>query len=151
MITDRTAADVSKALEIRRDYVQKGLPLTAEQVQTLERGTITINTLNRIEEKQAEISELIRSWGYYGGTRIINKAWTAYDIFSADDLNRLVDNTKKLKNAYFQYLTTPNVPGAAYRYDGINDLEKILVDLQQMAASMGEYFRECNTFFCGEA
>ena len=64
MIYNRTATDVSLAKRLRAEKVQKFIELTDDEVQTLERGTITINTLNRIEDKQAEIKAMLDDMGY---------------------------------------------------------------------------------------
>ena len=58
MIFDRTQEDVDTAVRLRNEKVKEFKNLTNEEINTLERGTITINTLNRIENKQTEIAEL---------------------------------------------------------------------------------------------
>ena len=65
MIFDRTAADVEEAIRIRKEKVQKMQDLTEEEINILERGTLTINTLNRIEEKQEELKNLFEQDFYF--------------------------------------------------------------------------------------
>ena len=64
MIYNRTEEDVKNALEIRKNVIQQGQEPTDEQREILERGMLTINTLNRIKNKQSELSKLILSMGY---------------------------------------------------------------------------------------
>ena len=52
MIFDRTQNDVDTAIRLRREKVQTFQELTESEIVILEKGTLTINTLNRIESKQ---------------------------------------------------------------------------------------------------
>ena len=90
MIFDRTSADVNNARKIREEKIKKFIELNESEYNTLERGTITINTLNRIEEKQAELKVLFDSQGYYTPF-IVNKHWTDDDIFGEGDFQRIIN------------------------------------------------------------
>ena len=57
MIFDRTQEDIEKAYELR-SKLQNGDSLTESEMTLLERGTLTINTLNRIEEKIIQLIEV---------------------------------------------------------------------------------------------
>ena len=59
MITDRTVQDINSAKKIREEKIQKFIALTQDDIKTLEKGFITINTLNRISNKQKEISDIL--------------------------------------------------------------------------------------------
>ena len=59
MIFDRTQNDVDTAILIRSEKVQNFETLTESEIATLEKGTLTINTLNRIENKQSELKNLV--------------------------------------------------------------------------------------------
>ena len=149
MIFDRTQNDVDTAIRIRAEKVQTFAELTDADVTALERGTITINTLNRVEEKQEELKNIFNDMGYWN-TPIINKAWDATQIFDVDDLERIFSNTEVLKQAFYEYKSTPKTPTARYHYQNINDIEKILYDLDKMIEDVKSRFRECGTFECGE-
>lgn len=149
MIYDRTAADVELAKSIRSNKVQNSISLTDEDVTALERGTLTINTLNRIEEKQAELKTLINNEGYYN-INISNKFWSYNDIFAAEDLKRIINNDNILKNAFFVYLSTPQTPNAKYDYEVLNAIEEILYDLDVMINDVKSNYKECGAFECGE-
>lgn len=150
MIYDRTVADVNLALEIISKKVKQFVQLTDKDVQTLERGTITINTLNRIESKQNELRSLFNDLGYWN-TDIQIKTWTFNDIFSITDFERILRNTDILREAFYVYSSTPSTPQSRYHYEVINSIEKILYDLEQMIDDMKSKYRECGTFQCGEA
>ena len=84
MIINRTITDVNEASRIREEVIKRFLTPTDAERQTLERGTLTINTLNRIENEQEAIKTLLNSIGYYNNL-IINKSWTTSDYFSSAD------------------------------------------------------------------
>ena len=149
MIFDRTQNDVDTAIILRREKVQKFQELSESEIATLEKGTLTINTLNRIESKQDELKNLFNDMGYWN-TPITNKTWGENDIFNVDEFQRILDNTNILRQAFFVYKATPNTPPISYYWDDINALEKILNDLDVMINDVKSNYRECGTFYCGE-
>ena len=149
MIFDRTQNDVDTAIILRREKVQKFQALTESEIATLEKGTLTINTLNRIETKQEELKNLFNDMGYWN-TPITNKTWNENDIFNVDEFQRILDNTNVLRRAFFVYKATPNTPPISYYWDDINSLEKILNDLDVMINDVKSHYRECGTFESGE-
>jgi hypothetical protein len=149
MITNRTQYDVDTAILIRNTKVKKFEALTESDINYLERGTITINTLNRIENKQDELKNLFNDMGYWN-TPITNKVWGENDIFNVDEFQRILDNTNILRNAFFVYKDTPNTPPISYHWQNINALEKILNDLDVMINDVKSNYRECGNFESGE-
>lgn len=149
MIFDRTQNDVDTAIILRREKVQKFQALTESEIATLEKGTLTINTLNRIETKQEELKNLFNDMGYWN-TPITNKMWGENDIFNVNEFQRILDNTDVLRQAFFVYNATPNTPPVSYHYKDINALEKILNDLDVMINNIKADYRYCGEFECGE-
>ena len=149
MIFDRTQNDVDTAILIRNTKVKNFEELMESDINYLEKGTITINTLNRIESKQEELKNLFNDMGYWN-TPITNKVWGENDIFNVDDFQRILDNTNILRQAFFVYKDTPNTPPISYHFEDINALEKILYDLDVMINDVKSHYRECGTFGCGE-
>ncbi len=150
MIFDRTQTDIDNAVKIRKEKVQTFQSLTDKDVATLERGLLTINTLNRIEEKQEELKNLFEE-DYYFVDKIEHKTWTYTDYFKQADFDRILFNLEMLKKAYFVFSNTPEIPDNNYRkYQTINDAEKILFDLDLMINDVKSHYRECGTFECGE-
>ena len=133
MIFDRTQNDVDTAIILRNTKVKfdpitmqptNTEELTESEIATLEKGTITYNTLNRIENKQDELKNLFNDMGYWN-TPITNKVWNETQIFNADEFQRIIDNTITLRQAFFVYKNTPNTPPISYHWQDINALEKI--------------------------
>ena len=149
MIFDRTQNDVDTAILLRNTKVKKFETLTESEIATLEKGMLTINTLNRIETKQRRIKKSFYAMGYWN-TPITNKTWGENDIFNADEFQRILDNTNVLRKAFFVYKDTPNTPPISYYWDDINSLEKILYDLDVMINDVKSNYRECGNFECGE-
>ena len=149
MIFDRTQNDVDTAKLLRDTKVKKFETLTESEIATLEKGTLTINTLNRIEEKQEDLKGILNDMGYWN-TPITNKVWGENDIFNVVDFQRILDNTNVLRNAFFVHKDTPNTPPISYHWQDINALEKILYDLDVMINDVISHYRECGTFQSGE-
>lgn len=156
MIYDRTQIDVDNAISIRNKKIkldETGKPadleqLTESEINYLERGTLNANTLNRIEEKQAELSELFNELGYWN-TNITNKTWAIGDDFYADEFDRVLNNEKTLINAFFVRSDTPSLPTSFLGYQDTNSVEKILHDLDVMINDVKSNYRECGNFECG--
>jgi hypothetical protein len=149
MIFDRTQSDVDTAILLRDTKVKKFEELTESEIATLEKGTITYNTLNRIENKQEELKNIFNDMGYWN-TPITNKVWGENNIFNVDEFQRIIDNTNVLRQAFFVYNATPNTPPVSYHYNDINAIEKILYDLDVMINDVKSHYRECGTFESGE-
>ena len=149
MITDRTQEDVDSAKNIIDSKVKLFLELTDEDLKTLERGTIGIGTINRIESKQEELKNKMESNGYFV-ENIETKTWVYGDIFDETDFLLLINNTALLRDALFTYSDSPLNVYLSYDYENINNLEKILVDMESILDYMIANFRECGTFYSGE-
>ena len=148
MIFDRTISDVRNAQRIRKDKVQKGEALTEAEKSVLERGTLSYNTLNRIELKQAELASVLTEMGY--PVSIVNKQWATEAIFTESEFIRIIDNNAKLRKSFFVYKNTPMDAVPAYRYSEINALEHILYDLERMIEYVKSKYRRCGMYNCGE-
>lgn len=149
MIYDRTESDVENSKIIRETKIQKGLSLTEEETAVMERGTLTISTLNRIEKKQEDLSNKFEDMAYFG-EKIDTKSWDSSNIFFKNDYERILLNLRKLIRIFFIYSTTPNIPTVSFHYQSVNDLEKILYDLEEMVKDVENNYRECGIYRCGE-
>ena len=150
MIFDRTQNDVDTAILLRDTKVKNFEELTEREIATLEKGTLTINTLNRIESKQEELKNLFNDMGYWN-TPISTRQWAYADIFEGTQFDRILNNLEILIKSFFIYKDTPNVPDNNYRkYQTINDVEKIIYDLDVMINDVKSRYKRCGTFRCGE-
>ena len=90
MIFNRTAADVEEAKKIRENKVKTGQPLTEREIEVLERGMFTLSSINRIQDKQFELKNLINEIGYYS-TPIIIKNFEETDFFTKEDFEQIIN------------------------------------------------------------
>lgn len=148
MIFDRTLSDVTQAVEIREKKVKGGQELTESDIEILSRGFLTVETLNRISQKQSEIKEILNTMGYYN-TPVVVKTWGLGDYFLKSDLENIVKNNEILRKAYYVFATTPKEAVARAHFEELNKIEKTLFDLGEMADDMMSRFRLCGTFNCG--
>ena len=147
MIFDRTQNDVDTAVSLRNKKVKEFESLTSEEINTLERGTITINTLNRIENKQMELANLFSQLSI--NVKIENKNWEKTQIFNRAEFQRILDNLNVLVKSFCVYRNTPNVPRVSYHFEDINSIEKILFDLEELYNKALKSFVYCGTLYCG--
>ena len=141
--------DVNNAWALILEKVQPKLPLTEAERETLSRGTIGIDTLNRIEDKCAELVDIFAMLGYDEVEGVSCKVWTHEDIFYSRELSRVLNNVNILRNAYFVYGYTPPTPQARYHYTAINAIEKILYDLEEITDKVSQSFIYCGTIHSG--
>ena len=147
MIFDRTQNDVDTAILLRDTKVKKFEMLTESEIATLEKGTLTINTLNRIENKQIEIAELFSNLSI--NVDIENKNWEETQTFNRVEFQRILDNLNVLVKSFCVYRNTPNVPRVSYHFEDINSIEKILFDLEELYNKALKSFIYCGISYCG--
>ena len=144
MIFDRTKEDVETAEQIFNEKVKNFIPLSEEEESQMERGRLTTSTLNRIELKQAEIKYWLKELQYLKKD-LINKQWND-GFFFKEDLQRLVENTKELRAAFYVSDNSTENPVAIFRYDEFNKIEKILFELAENIDNAKFSFKLCGTF-----
>lgn len=149
MIYDRTLADVKKAQRIRETKVKNFETLSQSDITALERGFLTNETLNRIENKQTELKNKLQNAGYWNN-EIENSIWTEDDYFILEDWQRVLHNQNILKNSYYVYADTSQTPTEKINYTNLNAIEKLLVDIDEIIDKMKAQYRKCGTFKCGE-
>ena len=131
MIYDRTQLDVDEAKRIKLDKYQKGFPLTDEEEEILERGFLTQTTLNRIENEEKRLFDVLKEKGYLSG-EITSVEWTDHEIFGSSDFERILDNLGTLLGAVSNLGYSAEMPIISYHFENINAIEKILNDIAEM-------------------
>ena len=148
MIFDRTQADVEKAKRLIEEKVKNFIPLLESDIETLERGCATKNTLNRIENAQYVLRETLNSFGY--SFSIDTKTWDEKSIFNEDDFERVLYNLDVLKRYIVPKEDTPATPSISFSYLTFNDIEKIIFDLQTLEENMQKAFIYSGEIYSGE-
>lgn len=110
LIYDRTSADITNDTD---------------------KAYISYTDLNRVEGACRELASLL-------GVTITTKTWVIGDYRTVSDMQRLADNLRTLRNAYYLRSGTP-VPPSVVTYSNIteaNNVEKILADIYYMYRSV---------------
>ena len=95
-----------------------------------DKAYIAYTDLNRVEEACKHLADLF-------GVNINSKVWSMEDFRTESEMSRLLENIKKVREAYYIKTSTPQTP-VKITYDSIyqaNDIEKILKDLGDMYES----------------
>ena len=95
-----------------------------------DKAYIAYTDLNRVEEACKQLANLF-------GISINTKVWSIKDFRTESEMNRLLENIKKVREVYYTKISTPQTP-VKITYDSIyqaNDIEKILKDLGDMYES----------------
>lgn len=139
LITDRTSSDVTRAKQLI-EKAKKIENLTSEELEEYLsglKGCYNISDLNRVEEAVQYVSDLLNSHNYYNVVNV--KEWKPGDLLNQTELIRYLNNLDILKNAYITYSTTPDTPISYQPYGNANNIEKILLDLEQIFTYMHNY------------
>ncbi len=95
-----------------------------------DKAYISYIDLNRVEEACKYLADLF-------GVSVSIKVWAMEDFRTESEMNRLLENIKRVREAYYTKISTPQTP-VRVTYDSIyqaNDIEKILRDLGDMYES----------------
>lgn len=146
LIFDRVPQDTTIAHEIKARYKRNGWgDLADSEKAQLERGCYTFNSLNRVEQTQRQLADLLNKNGYQ--VNITTKTWDETNYFNISELQRLLNNLTILRNTGLIYATTPNVPNDYKPYINANNIEKILFDIEDILKKVVSAFRYSNTFY----
>lgn len=151
MIFNRTQEDVNNAIKIREEKIKKFISLTDEELAILERGIITINTLNRIEDKQEELKNLFEEAGY--NLDLIIKKWEVKDFFTELDWQNWFDNFQTIKENIPLYDNMPEIPNATnlkIDYKIMNDIEKFLYLVEEIYEKIKSMYVYSGTIYSGQ-
>lgn len=148
MIFDRTQFDVENAKRLIEEKVKNFIPLLETEIETLERGCATKNTLNRIENAQSVLAQSLNSLG--NAFSIQTKSWNEQDIFNEEEFERILFNLDVLKRYVIPKKDTPETPMISFSYLTFNDIEKIIFDLQTLEENMRKAFIYSGEIYSGE-
>ena len=151
LITDRTAQDVELWKKLRDKGWQK---LTedeqAEWISAL-KGAYNYTDMNRVESAVKYLSDRLTANGYIFHPEV-KTTWVVQDKPLRTDFDRYFQNVNILRGLLTVYSTTPKAPTTAKKldYQMANDLEKILVDVEELTTKMEQTWLYSNDVFLGE-
>lgn len=160
LIYDRTESDETASAAIRKSYQTLGnwSGLTDAERAQLERGTLTYNTLNRVESAVKTLAAALTSAGYpveitpvLKGSKAEDREWQEGDIVRRAQWTTFLDNVQKLRDAYYTLAETGQLPKPEDKlgYVGANTIEKVLTDIDLLIDCMKSSYRRCGTFRAG--
>jgi len=120
-IIDRTLSDVEYAKNFSSEEDLK--------------GTLNVSDWIRITENIYYLSELLTKYGYKVKVKC-KIDWSKDYIPRVSDVEQIKTDINSLKSAYIILSTTPQTPNLPYTlYTKINDIEKILLDINNLLKS----------------
>lgn len=160
LIYDRTKSDETSSAAIRKSYQTLGnwSGLTDAERAQLERGTLTYNTLNRVEAAVKTLAAVLTAAGYpveiapvLKGSKAEDREWQEGDIVRRAQWTAYLNNVQRLRDAYYTFAETGELPKPHDKldYQGANTIEKILVDIDLLIGCMKASYRRCGTFRAG--
>lgn len=149
MIFDRVLADIHNSIEILKK-LKSGTSLTTNEKNTLEKGTLTVNTLNRIENKHAELSDILYQWRYLK-EHLETKTWVQTDFFKAGDMNRFVYNTNILRDSFFLSNSAIPYPTTEYTITAFNAIEETLQNVSDLVDNTSRLFQMSGAVTAGQS
>lgn len=159
-IYDRAESDETASAAIRKSYQTLGnwSGLTDAERAQLERGTLTYNTLNRVESAVKTLAAALTSAGYpvevtpvLKGSKSEDREWQEGDVLYRPQWTTYIDNVQKLRDAYYTLAETGELPapGDKLKYTGANTIEKVLADIDLLLDGMKSIYRRAGTFTAG--
>ena len=151
-IYDRTKEDVDRAKELNEKYL-KGT-ITEEEKEEWNsgitgkfglKGAFNLSDIKRNENNCKIIGELT-------STNVNIKEWNYGDIPRVSDYERILENVRKIRNAFTVHSDTPQVPEQPLNtFQKWNSIERILHDVYYIYVALKNSYYYCDTeLYAGE-
>lgn len=119
-----------------------------------QRGALTVEVLLRIENNIRYLKELFDEANIsYNTDIVIDETWERKRYFRIDDLRRIEQNVKNLRQSMLVNASTPDFPlsyeNQIIDYEHINAIEQICLDLTQVYERVLKDRLFCGEFWCG--
>ena len=134
LITDRTAKDVARWRELHDKGLQNMTADEKTEWQTAMKGCYGYTDMNRVENAVKLLAARLSELGYLY-TPQVKTNWARQDVPTRDDMNRYFGNVSRLRRLVPVFPSTPPAPstGDKLNYSRANNLEKILLDIDQVS------------------
>lgn len=151
LITDRTEADKAYWVKLR----DKGWAAMTEAEKSAWRsplkGGYNYTDMNRVESAVQYLSRRMRELGYLVSPTT-KTTWSMSDIPTRADMDRYFGNVARLRSLLTVYKTTPlpTTTNKRFTYQDANDLEKILIDIDELLTKLSLSWFYSGEIFVGE-
>lgn len=151
LIVDRTEADLLRWRELRDKGWQAMTEAERTEWLTSLKGSYNYTDMNRVERAISLLSERLSANGYLFHP-VVKTSWNGSEVPLEADLNRYFENVAILRELVAVYATTPLAPTTAKKltYQMANDIEKILVDVNELTNKMESVWLYSDDIFSGE-
>ena len=152
LITDRTEQDVARWRELH----DKGwAAMTAEERVEWSgemKGRYSYTDMNRVESMVEGISARCVEAGYLTEPLVVKTDWDAFSIPTLNEMTRYLENIAVLRGLVPVYVTTPDAPAITQKFDfeRANDIEKILIDVDEILTAIPQSWFYAGDIFSGE-
>ena len=152
LVADRTSADVARWKELH----DKGwLGMTeAEQVEWMGemKGRYSFTDMNRVENAVEYVSGRFLDAGYLHPLLSTKTDWNGLSVPTRADMERYLGNVATLRGLVPVYPTTPAAPtvNQRFNYERANDIEKILMDLDDIITKIPQSWNRAGELYSGE-
>ena len=140
MITDRTEQDVARWKELRdKGYAGMTAAERSEWNYAM-KGCYSHKDMNRVESAVEALSNKLVTLGYLSAPLSVKTSWSWGSVLFEDDMTRYLGNIATLRKSLPVYRTTPAAPtiDQPFTYERANDIEKILIDLDQILTTLSQ-------------
>lgn len=153
LITDRTSEDVQRFLYLRDKGINNMTASELEEWNGGLKGAYNTADLNRVGAALNYVKDRLTAAGYLGGNEFyLRTDWDTSEIVTAKYFSEYLGAVRYVRDVMTQYSTTPPAPvdTGSLDYQGANDIEKILLDIDELITKMfaARYF--CGELFSGE-
>lgn len=152
LITNRTQADVDRVAALTA-RVSAGTATAAElaEWQSDLKGAYNASDLNRVVAAVAYVAGLLNGYGY-AVTVNPKHDWTGSDIPTAGQMAVYLRDVAALRGAIAVMASTPPTPDSANNltWQEANDIEKILVDVDELLTRMAAAWFYSGELYAGE-
>lgn len=152
LITDRTAADVTRAKTLNdRGFDDWTTAEVAEYLADL-KGSYNASDLNRVESAVQYVLNRFKADGYDDLYPSIRTEWAITDFMSVAETQRYLQNIRDLRAQFVMPSGTPEVPADMdnFTYEEANDLERILVIIDEYITKIEQAFTYSGELYGGE-
>lgn len=152
LITDRTRSDVTRVSYLAA-RVSAGTATEAEKTEWASdlKGAYNASDLNRVGAAVAYVAGRLNGYGY-AVTVNPKQDWTGSDIPTAGQMAAYLQDVAALRGAIAVMASTPPTPDSAsgLTWREANDIEKILLDVDELLTRMAAAWFYSGDLFAGE-
>ena len=119
------------------------------------KGSLTPDTLNRLENNIAVLTEMLDALGSaQAGIIVREEPWTRNDYLLLREFNRIKQNILYIRRTGIIQAGTPTIELSAkfagVTWQELNAMERILFDVHQLLKGVPNHQRYLGTFVCGK-